>query len=61
MNLETLRSKLNMHRLLMRSITNKTIKEKDINVFKSYNGELYEINDIKLIKLPDGKYQIIIG
>lgn len=60
MTLETIRSKINIHRLLIQSNTNRKTKEKDIDVYKSYEGQLYEIRDVKLIKTSDGKYQIII-
>lgn len=60
MTLETIRSKINIHRLLIQSATNRKIKEKDIGVYKSYEGHLYEIRDVKLIKTSEGRYQIII-
>ena len=60
MTLETIRYKINIHRLLIQSTTNRKTKEKDIDVYKSYEGHLYEIRDVKLIRTSEGKYQIII-
>ena len=56
MNLEKLRSRLNIFRLSI--WRHSGVKEKDINCFIEINGEPYEITDIKVEFNDSGRYFI---
>ena len=56
MDLERLRSKLNIFRLSI--WRNTKIKEKDIFCYIDIDGELYDIIDIKVEKNKSGRYFI---
>lgn len=56
MNLEKLRSRLNIFRLSI--WRHSGVKEKDINCFIEINGEPYEITDINVECNDSGRYFI---
>lgn len=56
MNLEKLRSRLNIFRLSI--WRHSGVKEKDINCFIEIDGERYEITDIKVESTDSGRYFI---